>query len=131
MLVYMVSFYNQFLFNCAFTIVVETLVFIFIVRSSFKISKEKLSLSRLILGGLFASSITIPWVWFVFPYFFSNTLILALAAGEFFAFAVEAVFYRSMFEMPWRRSIIISLACNASSYFLGLLVAVALHAPVI
>jgi len=121
----MASFYNQFLFNWALTIVVETLIFIFIVRVSFKISKEKISLTRLILGGLFASSITIPWVWFVFPYFLSNSLILAVAVGEFFAFAAETVFYWSMFEMSWRRSLIISFACNASSYILGLLVALA------
>jgi len=123
----MAFYIHEFLFNWAFTIVIETIVFVLIVRTFLKISKEKISLTRLILGGLFASSITIPWVWFVFPYFLSNSLVLAVAAGEFFAFAVEAVFYRSMFEMSWRRSIIISLVANAASYFLGLLVALIFH----
>ena len=118
----MLAYVHQFLLSWAFTIAIETFVFIAFVRIWFKIPRERISTIKLLLGGLFASSITIPWVWFVFPVLFYNSLTVAVAVGEVFAFVIEAIFYVFAFEFSARRAILVSLGANAASFLLGLIV---------
>lgn len=118
----MLTYVHQFLLSWAFTIVVETAVFIALVRIGFKIPRKRISTTKLLLGGLFASSITIPWVWFVFPVLFYSSITVAVAIGEAFAFVMEAIFYVFAFEFSVRRAILISLVANAASFLLGLIV---------
>ena len=115
----MLTYVHQFILNWLFTLLVEIPALIVIGRYLFKIPHEKISLSWLILGGIFASTMTIPWVWFIFPVFFYNSMAVAIAIGEIFAFAVEAIFYVFAFKVSVRQAVVISFIANASSFLLG------------
>lgn len=118
----MLAYVHQFLFNWGFTISVETVVFIALVRRYYNIPARTFSLIWLVLGGVFASTITIPWVWFVFPVLFYHSLIISTIIGELFAFIVEAVFYVFAFRFSVRQALFISLIANAASFLLGTIV---------
>lgn len=115
----MLAYVHQFLHNWIFTLLVEIPVLILAVRYRFKVSDEKLSSIRLIMGGVFASTITIPWVWFIFPVFFYNSMTIAIIIGEAAAFAVETVFYMFAFSFSLRQSVIVSFIANVASFLLG------------
>lgn len=115
----MLAYVHQFLLNWSFTLLVEIFFFILVTRYFFKISYQKISLSRLVIGGIFASSITIPWVWFVSPVLFYNSIPIAVMIGEMFAFVVESVFYVFAFKFSVRQAIVISLITNIASFSLG------------
>ena len=117
----MLVYVHQFLLNWSFTLLVETVVFIVLVRWYFRISKVDVPLTQLILGGIFASTITIPFVWFVFPILLYYSTVSAIAAGEIFAFVIEAIFYIFAFKFSLRQAVIISFVANASSFLLGLI----------
>jgi hypothetical protein len=118
----MLTYVHQFLFSWVFTLFVETLVFIALVRQYFKIPKTDISLMRLITGGVFASTITIPFVWFIFPVLIYNSIVVAVVVGEVFAFVVEAIFYVFAFKFSVRQAVLISLFANAASFLLGQIV---------
>jgi hypothetical protein len=61
---------------------------------------------RLLAPAILATSITHPLVWLVFPPG-------ALVAGELFAVATEAGFYRA--ALPFRRALAVSALANAAS----------------
>ncbi len=68
---------------------------------------------------LFINLITLPFVWFIFP-FFSN-LILVVGLGELFAFTAEAIFYMYALQkdgLTKPQAIILSLAANAGSFLI-------------
>jgi hypothetical protein len=115
----MLLYVHHFIVNWAITLLIETPIFILLVRCYFKILAKDISLSRLILGGIFASTITIPWVWFIFPVLFYNSIPLAVAIAEVLTFIVEAVFYWLAFRLPWRQAIIISFFANLASFAIG------------
>jgi hypothetical protein len=116
----MLSYVHLFLFNWALTIGLETIIFIIIVRAWYRVREHEISLMRLILGGIFASTITIPWVWFVIPYVVAGPYVVALTCAELFAFLVETVFYWVAFKFSWKRSLAISFICNLASFVTGL-----------
>jgi len=74
--------------------------------------------------ALAASAITHPFVWFLFPWL-GEELGASWAAtslvSEVFAVAVEAVFFRRIATIGWRRALLASVFANASSVGLGLL----------
>ena len=73
------------------------------------------------LNAVFASTITLPFVWFVFPQLFGNYP-LQIAVSELFAFVTEAVFYTFAFRnIGVRRAFFASFACNLVSFSIGLL----------
>lgn len=73
---------------------------------------------RPLLAGIFASSLTLPWMWFVAAARFPSSTQLMLAC-EPVIFLVEGVFYWSMLQLPVRRAFGISLVANLSSLLLG------------
>jgi len=71
--------------------------------------------------GALASTITLPFVWSVFPALIP-AYYPALAAGELFALLAEALIYFRAF--PWispARALAYSFLCNCASFILGLL----------
>ncbi len=115
----MLGYLHQFILNWLFTLLVEVPVLVILSRRFFHTPRTDISLGKLVLGGIFASTLTIPWVWYVFPVFFYHSLSTAVAVGEIFAFMTEAVFYMFAFNLSARQAFTISFAANTSSFLLG------------
>jgi hypothetical protein len=99
-----------------FTIVIETALLLAILGKRFP--------AHLIArNSLIASTITLPFVWFVFPSLmgpgFGYTA--QIAVSELFAFVGEAALYWKLFPgLKPKDAIIASLICNTGSFLIGL-----------
>jgi len=75
---------------------------------------------QVLFAGLFTSTCTIPYLWFVMPSLWTgNELILW---GELIVFGVEIVILNGVLKLGWKRSLWLSLMANLASYGLGLIV---------
>ena len=103
-----------------FTVAVETTALFICARVLFRMKQKDASDALLLFCGVALSCATLPYVWFIFPSFASGTVYVALA--EAFAFAAEAVGYKFILRVDWKRAAALSFICNAASFLLGLLV---------
>ena len=103
-----------------FTVAVETVALFLCARVLFKMKQKQAPDALLLFCGVALSFATLPYVWFVFPMLASGTAYVA--AAELFAFAVEAIGYKFILRVDWKRAAALSFICNAASFLLGLLV---------
>lgn len=111
----------RFVIALLITIITETIVIVCCIRFLFKIGPEKLSLHRCLFAGFFASFATLPYLWFVLPSFILSYSIEVII-GEAGVFIVEAVAYVYLLNMPFRKTIALSVSANIASIIVGLLV---------
>jgi len=75
--------------------------------------------------ALLASALTHPFVWFVFPWMslrYDLDWTATMVWCEIFAVTVEAIFFRRVCKISWRRASLVSLLANGASVGLGLAV---------
>ncbi|MDD5337147.1 MAG: hypothetical protein PHS02_01555, partial [Candidatus ainarchaeum sp.] len=65
----------DFFYALALTVVIETAVLFLVARFAFR---EKIENGKLVLAGIIPSLITLPFVWFFFPYVLAYPASLAL-----------------------------------------------------
>ncbi|MBN1760341.1 MAG: hypothetical protein JW863_18580 [Chitinispirillaceae bacterium] len=75
---------------------------------------------QVLKAGLAASTVTLPFVWFVFPVIIENRMIF-LAVAELFAFAAEIPIIRGIVKTGWNEAAAASLLANGTSFISGLL----------
>ena len=114
------SYESLFLTALLFTVAVETAALFLCARILFKMKRKDTSDALLLFCGIALSLATLPYVWFIFPLFTAGTAYIA--AAELFAFAAEAIGYKFLLKVDWKRALALSFICNASSFLLGLLV---------
>jgi hypothetical protein len=96
----------------ALTLLVETVVLFLLLRGY--------PTGLIIRNSIIASSLTLPFVWFLFPVF-GLAYWMQLAASEGFAFAAETAVYAWLFRgMKLNDAAVASLLCNAASFLIGL-----------
>ncbi|HBR80095.1 TPA: hypothetical protein DEA21_00365 [Candidatus Uhrbacteria bacterium] len=78
----------------------------------------RLSNKEIFLAVVFASSLTLPYVWFVFPYLISG-FVWAMIVAEIFVVAVEMIFYRVYLRFGLVKALVISLTANLISWGVG------------
>lgn len=107
---------KSFIFSLITTIFLETVSLFLINNFLTSISKDKL---KILLWGIFASSLTLPYVHFVFPYFlYSHSYIIF---AESFAILVETIFYKHYFNLDFKTSFLMSLLSNSLSFGIWIL----------
>jgi hypothetical protein len=99
---------------------IETAALLLTIRLWFRIGRRELPNSRLLFAGVFCSATTLPYLWFVLPWFIAHRGVF-LAVGEPLVFLVEAVFYYFVLKIGMKRSLALSLVCNLASFLIGLL----------
>lgn len=114
----MIEYTRHFLVALLLNILVETSVIILLVRRIFKVKQEEIATVRLVLASVFANSLTLPYVWYIFPILIYRSYTGAIGVGEFFAFIAEALFYFVFLKLNLKRSIIVSFLANAASFLL-------------
>lgn len=117
----MIDYEHQFIFSLLLTLVVEIPVLLVVVRLLLKREKERLPVALLLFAGFFATFATLPYVWFLFP-FFIRVHIPYVIASEMFALIMEALFYLFILRISLKKAFLLSLFCNAASFLIGELV---------
>ena len=84
----------------------------------FKKSFQPVSVLTVVLAGIIATSLTLPYVWFIVPYFIHGR-IAYLVVSEAFAVVVEGFLYRFLLKIKLQIGLLVSLLANAAS-FIGL-----------
>ena len=111
----------EFLLALVLTVIIETIVLFIIVRKLFKINKKKISNSILIFLGIFCSFSTLPYLWYILPFFIKDYFYFVLI-GEIFVILIESLIYYFVLKLNYKRSFIISLICNLASFLIGTLI---------
>lgn len=109
---------NQFLLALILTITVETIVLLSLIRLIFKIDKKRIRTSLILFSGFFSSFSTLPYLWFIFPFYISP-YILFVALGETFVVLTEAVIYFFILKISMKKALATSLICNIISFLFG------------
>jgi hypothetical protein len=103
----------EFLLSFILTILIEGIILIILLSKDY----DKMIIAR---NAVIASSLTLPFVWFLFP-LLGLDWILQTTASELFAFVVETVIFLLLFtKMSWKQAIVASLLANAGSFLFGL-----------
>jgi hypothetical protein len=112
----------QFLKALCLTVVIETACLFFIVRVILKIDKHQAPDSLLVFLGIFCSSATVPYLWFILPLFIKTALVYNIV-GEVGVVILEAIIYFFVLKIGIKRSLVVSLLCNSISFLAGCIVA--------
>jgi hypothetical protein len=114
------SFELLFLRALFFTTIIELVFLVVIVRKFFRIDGKEISNAHLFFIGFLASLTTLPYLWFLFPFFIKNT-ISYVVISELFAILLETVIYYFGFPLNFKKALFISTICNLFSYLAGVL----------
>lgn len=106
----------MFLKSLVLTLIIEMLVLYIL---SWIVLRNDIKLSRVLMTGFFASFSTLPYLWFIFPYFIGDK-IWYIIASELFAIVVESFIIFSMLRIKYFKSLIFSLVCNTVSFLIGI-----------
>ena len=114
--------YEQlFLANLGFVVLIETIGLLSLVRFVVSIGHDQLSTVLIIATGIAANTLTLPYVWFIFPRFIHER-ILYIGVSELFAVVVEAGMYALLLRrLSPIQSFLIAFICNALSFSFGLM----------
>jgi ABC-type bacteriocin/lantibiotic exporter with double-glycine peptidase domain len=110
-----IQYIYQFLLSELFSITLETLVLLLLLYFIFKVKKP---LHDVLFAGIFATGMTIPYVWFVFPFMRDWSNETSLLCSEPVITIIEALFYNKFLKLNAKTSFIVSCICNISSFFL-------------
>jgi len=111
---------GEFLISLIFTLIIEISVLFIMLKFFFKKEYKKVSWQSLFFLGFLCSFATLPYLWFVIP-FFIHSRILYVLFGELFVFLIEAIIIHFFLKTKLKKAIIISFICNLFSFVLGLL----------
>ncbi|HUI91622.1 MAG TPA: hypothetical protein VLX68_05165 [Chitinivibrionales bacterium] len=115
------SYELRFLLALAVTVVTETAVIFILIRALWKSGASSLSNARILFAGIFASSATLPYLWFILPALV-KPYIVQVVTGEIGVVMVEAAFYYFTLNVSAKKAGILSLVANAASIVIGLVI---------
>lgn len=67
-----------------------------------------------------ASCLTLPYVWFIWPYLVRDRMMYVIFS-ELWVVIVEGIYYVFLFKMPWQKAMVFSFLLNGFSLTVGLL----------
>jgi len=106
----------DFLYALALTVAIEAGV---IYALLYYFNREKIGLRNILLGGVLPSFATLPYLWFIFPLFFTGNHALYLFVGEFSVTLIETFILYGVLQIAFRRALIFSIVANFCSYIFG------------
>ncbi len=115
------AYQSSFFSSLFLTVAVETAVLLILVRRLFRNKKGRPTTPLIIASGILASSLTLPYVWFVLPQLVHNYQLYALASESFAAIA-EAPALALVMRIRIKDAFFLSLVCNLASFLVGMLI---------
>ena len=89
-----------------------------LIRFVFDCNKKKTDTALIVVTTIIASTLTLPYLWFVLPPYIDARHYITI--GEFWVFVVEALIYWQVLKRKIWEAGILSLIANVSSYIAGL-----------
>jgi len=114
------NYIGEFGIALIFTIAIETITLLALIRLVLKVSAREIHADRIIGVGILASALTLPYVWFVIPNCIPSRFWFVVTA-ELFALIIETIIYRKLLEFRWFMALTLSLVCNVLSFCIGLI----------
>jgi hypothetical protein len=112
------SYEVNFLIALFWTVAIETLTILLLLKIFFR--SGKFGSVEILYAGVLPSMATLPYVWFVFPYFLANHRLYMLSV-ESFAVIVESFILSFILKVGLRQASLLSLAANTCSFLFGFL----------
>ena len=112
----MASYELNFLYSLLITVTIESAVVYLLMRYAFNI---KLTSKDIIMAGVLPSFATLPYVWFVAPYFLGENYTLYLWVSEVSVFIVEVFILAYLLKIGYKKATLLSLVANAASWGIG------------
>lgn len=109
----------SFLKSLLLTVSIEIFVILLLSKTLYR--RDAIPFKRIILTGIIASMATLPYLWFIFPLFLKTKLLYQLIS-EITAILIETLIVWGILKTTIKKSFIISLICNMTSYSLGLII---------
>ena len=107
-----------FLKSLVLTVIIELFVLFLLIKIFYK--KYGIANNVILFAGILASVATLPYLWFILPYFIINRLLYILIS-EIFAVLAESLIYYYIFRFKYSVSLFLSFACNMVSFLTGLI----------
>ena len=101
------------------TIFIETVVLFLLFKVFYK--TLKINNWLLLLTGILTSFSTLPYLWFILPLFI-KTKTLYVLTSETSAVLIESVIIWALLRINYTKALVVSIACNMSSFLIGLLI---------
>jgi len=108
----------MFLIALAATIVIEVIILLALLKLLPKKEKEVKGVGNIIVAGILASGLTLPYLWFVMPRFVASYN-WNIVISELLIVVAEALIYSYLLKIKIGRALFISLVCNAVSFLIG------------
>ncbi|MDD5227244.1 MAG: hypothetical protein PHN45_00350 [Methylococcales bacterium] len=112
----MLPYELEFLIALCLTISIEFVVIVFLIKVFYE--KEEFNIREIIWAGALPSMATLPYVWFVFPYFVANRHIYVISV-EVFAVIVESFIIALILRIGLKQGFLFSFISNMVSATLG------------
>lgn len=113
------NYFIQFIESRLLTIFLETIMLFFICKLFLK--KDNLKNWKIILTWILASTITLPILWFIIPFFIHKWTSFVIF-GELFVTFVEVVIIKYLLNIKRSKSVLLSFICNLFSFLVWLLI---------
>ena len=109
------TYEQTFLFSLLITLLSETPVVLLLAHNIYK----KNNTSDIIFAGIIASSLTLPYFWFILPLFIPNRIPYVFI-GESLIVLIEAYIYSKIIKLTPKQSFVVSLIANITSILVGI-----------
>jgi hypothetical protein len=111
-------FETKFLISLLLTLIVEIPILLILVKYFLKDKRN--SVIHIIIVGLLASALTLPYLWFVLPPFINVNYYIYI--GEILVFLIESLVYYKFLNIRFNKALIISFIANLVSFVLGIII---------
>lgn len=114
----MTAYEHSFLRALAVSLAVELPVVLLGARLVLRAPVDGVGTARLAAAAVLATAATLPYLWFLAPFFLPMRG-PGLAAAEALVIAAEAIIYRLTLDSGWRPCLGLSAAANLASWAVG------------
>jgi hypothetical protein len=112
----MLPYELEFLIALCLTISIELGVIVFLIKVFYQ--KQQFSIREIVWSGVLPSMATLPYVWFILPYFIANRHIYVISV-EVFAVIVESFIIAFILRIGLKQGFLLSFTANMISATLG------------
>ena len=110
----------EFLKALIYTVTIEVSVFYLLLRLKWFKELTNNGIGKILIGAALASALTLPYLWFIIPYFIQNKFFFHII-GESSVVLMEALLLYLIIGKRYLKILLITILFNGFSYVLGLL----------